>query len=113
MHGFMSGLGLAWPLHHAVRSDNFGSRKHSSRGPILGCCRKRPLETPHPPFCMADYGTCLQEMHVDGFRFDLGSIMTRAHSQWHRTSASDNGKPVGLLSGGKVQGVQGELPSMH
>lgn len=63
--------------------------------------------TAHPQDC----GTCLQEMHIDGFRFDLGSIMTRAHSQWHRASAADNGKPAGLLSGGKVQGVQGELPS--
>lgn len=25
----------------------------------------------------------VEEMHVDGFRFDLGSIMTRAHSLWH------------------------------
>ena len=50
---------------------------------------------------------------MDGFRFDLGSIMTRAHSQWHRTSAADNGKPAGLLSGGKAQCVQGELPSRH
>ena len=50
---------------------------------------------------------------MDGFRFDLGSIMTRAHSQWHRTSAADTGKPAGLLSGGKVQGVQGEQPSRH
>ena len=24
----------------------------------------------------------VEECHVDGFRFDLGSIMTRAHSQW-------------------------------
>jgi isoamylase len=23
------------------------------------------------------------EFHVDGFRFDLASIMTRAHSAWH------------------------------
>ena len=50
---------------------------------------------------------------MDGFRFDLGSIMTRAHSQWHRTSAAGNGKPAGLLSGGKAQAVQGELPSKH
>ena len=27
----------------------------------------------------------VEEFHVDGFRFDLGSIMTRAHSQWHRS----------------------------
>ncbi|KAK9824321.1 hypothetical protein WJX72_009436 [[Myrmecia] bisecta] len=25
----------------------------------------------------------VQEMHVDGFRFDLASILTRAHSTWH------------------------------
>jgi isoamylase len=25
----------------------------------------------------------VEEMHVDGFRFDLASIMTRAHSAWH------------------------------
>ncbi len=28
----------------------------------------------------------VQEMHVDGFRFDLGSIMTRTHSLWHPPS---------------------------
>ena len=27
------------------------------------------------------------EMHVDGFRFDLGSIMTRTHSLWHPPSS--------------------------
>lgn len=25
----------------------------------------------------------VSEYHVDGFRFDLASIMTRAHSAWH------------------------------
>ncbi|GAX79055.1 hypothetical protein CEUSTIGMA_g6495.t1 [Chlamydomonas eustigma] len=29
------------------------------------------------------------EYHVDGFRFDLASIMTRAHSAWHPTYAQD------------------------
>ena len=28
----------------------------------------------------------VQEMHVDGFRFDLGAIMTRTHSLWHPPS---------------------------
>ena len=28
------------------------------------------------------------EMHVDGFRFDLASILTRAHSQWHKPPRS-------------------------
>lgn len=26
------------------------------------------------------------EFHVDGFRFDLASILTRAHSAWHTTT---------------------------
>ena len=26
---------------------------------------------------------CVQEYHVDGFRFDLASILTRAPSAWH------------------------------
>lgn len=30
------------------------------------------------------------EMHVDGFRFDLGSIMTRAHSLWHPSLPGDD-----------------------
>jgi hypothetical protein len=28
-------------------------------------------------------GACVQEYHIDGFRFDLASILTRAHSAWH------------------------------
>lgn len=38
----------------------------------------------------ANQGPWLQvlEMHVDGFRFDLGSIFTRAHSQWHYVDAA-------------------------
>lgn len=31
----------------------------------------------------------VEEMHVDGFRFDLASIMTRAHSLWHPLEAED------------------------
>lgn len=31
----------------------------------------------------------VEEMHVDGFRFDLASIMTRAHSLWH-TAPNEN-----------------------
>lgn len=39
------------------------------------------------------------EMHVDGFRFDLASIMTRAHSQWHKAEPhSSNGNGAGLES---------------
>lgn len=38
----------------------------------------------------------LQEYHIDGFRFDLASILTRAHSAWHPAdwvSAMKNVKP--------------------
>jgi isoamylase len=33
----------------------------------------------------------VEEYHVDGFRFDLASILTRAHSAWHPTVADDGG----------------------
>lgn len=36
------------------------------------------------------------EMHVDGFRFDLASIMTRAPSVWHRHA---NGAASSLHAG--------------
>ncbi len=35
------------------------------------------------------------EMHVDGFRFDLGSILTRAHSRWHAVDPADAGGSPG------------------
>ena len=46
--------------------------------------------TVHVHLGMTDLGAWLQvlEMHVDGFRFDLGSIFTRAHSQWHDVDAA-------------------------
>ncbi len=34
-------------------------------------------------------------MHVDGFRFDLGSILTRAHSRWHAVDPADAGGSPG------------------
>lgn len=40
----------------------------------------------------------VEEMHVDGFRFDLGSIMTRAPSMWH---PSDPVPPAPYASGNK------------
>eukprot|EP00879_Flechtneria_rotunda_P004985 GHRR01005261.1.p1 GENE.GHRR01005261.1~~GHRR01005261.1.p1 ORF type:complete len:888 (+),score=273.41 GHRR01005261.1:539-3202(+) len=44
------------------------------------------------------------EYHVDGFRFDLASIMTRAHSAWHPTipSAIPGSPPTALHSGGAI-----------
>ena len=55
---------------------------------------------------------CLQywvlEMHVDGFRFDLASIMTRAPSLWHD---SQEGAPA--LNGASTAGLEDaeEVPS--
>ncbi|BDA40513.1 Isoamylase 1, chloroplastic [Coccomyxa sp. Obi] len=42
------------------------------------------------------------EMHVDGFRFDLGSIMTRAHSLWHPSLPGDDDAltPQGIIPDG-------------
>ena len=46
--------------------------------------------TVHVYLGRTNLGAWLQvlEMHVDGFRFDLGSIFTRAHSQWHDVDAA-------------------------
>ncbi|KAI8476733.1 MAG: isoamylase [Monoraphidium minutum] len=40
----------------------------------------------------------VEEYHVDGFRFDLASIMTRAHSAWHPQKQTLSGAVVGLHS---------------
>ena len=43
------------------------------------------LNTNHPSvrrFFLDCLRYWVTEMHIDGFRFDLGSIMTRAHSLW-------------------------------
>jgi len=37
---------------------------------------------------------------VDGFRFDLASILTRAPSIWHPSPQNEEGETVGLHSGG-------------
>ena len=34
----------------------------------------------------------VEAMHVDGFRFDLASIMTRAHSEWDNVPTDRPGK---------------------
>ena len=34
----------------------------------------------------------VETMHIDGFRFDLASIMTRAHSEWNGAPADRPGK---------------------
>ncbi|KAF5843397.1 glycoside hydrolase superfamily [Dunaliella salina] len=47
------------------------------------------------------------EYHVDGFRFDLASILTRAPSTWHPTQLDEDGNPVGLHSGGAAMDETG------
>lgn len=50
------------------------------------------------------------EMHVDGFRFDLASILTRAHSQWHKPSKTQssnrNGNGNGSANGNGLQSME-------
>jgi isoamylase len=40
----------------------------------------------------------VEEYHVDGFRFDLASILTRAHSAWHPTTAEQAAGSVGVAA---------------
>jgi len=47
------------------------------------------------------------EYHVDGFRFDLASILTRAPSTWHPTRLDEDGNAVGLHSGGAAMDETG------
>ena len=62
----------------------------------------------------------VEEYHVDGFRFDLGSIMTRAHSQWLPSdplglSSSDEGGAgvegygAGFESSGEISSGEGSM----
>jgi len=44
----------------------------------------------------------VQEYHVDGFRFDLASILTRAPSAWHPQTVDPEGNPTALQSGGAI-----------
>ncbi|GIL64820.1 hypothetical protein Vafri_18680 [Volvox africanus] len=48
------------------------------------------------------------EYHVDGFRFDLASILTRAPSAWHpQQYDEETGQPVAMSSGGAVVSAEG------
>ncbi|DBB07506.1 TPA: Iron-sulfur assembly protein 1 [Trebouxia sp. C0006] len=49
------------------------------------------------------------EMHVDGFRFDLASILTRAHSQWHKPSQSQSNSRNGNSNGNGLQSMEEDL----
>ena len=44
------------------------------------------------------------EMHIDGFRFDLASIMTRAHSTWHMGEIGEDGTRLGIHGDAVVDG---------
>lgn len=46
----------------------------------------------------------VEEMHVDGFRFDLGSIMTRAQSTWHAQEAPQAQQAVADPDDGAASG---------
>jgi glycosidase len=48
------------------------------------------------------------EMHVDGFRFDLASIMTRAPSAWHAAHVTADGVRTAPHSGGGLANELGE-----
>jgi hypothetical protein len=39
---------------------------------------------------------------VDGFRFDLASILTRANSAWHPTTFDENGHVIALHGGAAI-----------
>ncbi|EFJ40420.1 1,4-alpha-glucan branching enzyme II, isoamylase, partial [Volvox carteri f. nagariensis] len=48
------------------------------------------------------------EYHVDGFRFDLASILTRAPSAWHpQQYDEETGQPVAMSSGGALVSAEG------
>lgn len=54
----------------------------------LSCCSGcgNTLNCNHPTvrkFIVDCLRYWVNEYHVDGFRFDLASILTRAHSAWH------------------------------
>ncbi len=49
------------------------------------------------------------EMHVDGFRFDLASILTRAHSQWHKPSQSQTNSRNGNSNGNGLPSMEEDL----
>ena len=52
----------------------------------------------------------VEEFHVDGFRFDLGSIMTRAHSTWHSTELLDPANNV-LKDTSRSENIDAEMSS--
>lgn len=50
------------------------------------------------------------EYHVDGFRFDLASILTRAHSAWHAEEVEADGSRAEPGAGGRVAADEQYLP---
>ena len=61
------------------------------------------LNTNHPKvraFVLDCLRFWVSEMHIDGFRFDLASILTRAHSLW-------DGQRSGVAAGRATTAYQG------
>ena len=60
------------------------------------------LNTNHPAvrqFLLDCLRYWVTEMHVDGFRFDLGSILTRAHSVWQSGPAQPSSTTTAYQGG--------------
>lgn len=51
----------------------------------------------------------VEEYHIDGFRFDLASILTRAHSAWHPQEPPMEGEATAPLSNGAVVDANGYM----
>lgn len=49
------------------------------------------------------------DYHIDGFRFDLASILTRAHSAWHAEEVAPDGSRSEPLSRGAVVSDEGYM----
>ena len=49
------------------------------------------------------------EMHVDGFRFDLGAIMTRTHSLWHPPALAQGSSGAPVPQGGIVALIKNRI----
>ena len=69
-----------------------------------------PLTSPpHTPPCSRRWW--VTHMHIDGFRFDLASILTRSPSQWHLPGICDPAAPaVESPDGSILPRANGEVP---
>ncbi|KAG2454971.1 hypothetical protein HYH02_000797 [Chlamydomonas schloesseri] len=76
---------------------------YSGCGNTLNC--NQPVVRQFILDCLRHWVT---EYHVDGFRFDLASILTRAHSAWHpQQYDQETGQRVAMSSGGAIVSAEG------